>query len=82
MLVRCPECHVAARIVASEEITTRLRRAYCQCKNINCSTTFAVSIETTHIIKSPMQGSDPPAHQPELLSNSNQLDLLTQQGMQ
>lgn len=78
MLVRCPSCGSKSVIVASEQMGEETRYAYCQCKNINCSTTFRASITVDHIIKSPAQGSEPPdpEKQPELLKDPRQRDLL------
>lgn len=78
MLVRCPKCLSAARIVASDQWTENTRKLYCQCKNINCSVTFAASLSLDHVIRSPEQGSSPPdpSKQPELLKDPRQRDLL------
>lgn len=77
MLVRCPTCGTHARIVASDQLTNNTRMAYCQCKNINCSTTFSIVIEVHKVIRSPLQGSTPPTHQPELMGNPNQTDMFS-----
>ncbi|RUM91057.1 MAG: hypothetical protein DSZ27_07300 [Thiomicrospira sp.] len=78
MLVRCPSCHSKAIIRASDQWTENTRIIYCQCKNINCSTTFKGQITVEEIIRSPSEGSTPPdaAKQPDLVDNPNQIDLL------
>jgi len=79
MLVRCPTCQSKSIIVASEQYTENTRVLYCQCKNINCSTTFKGHLTFQEIIKSPSQGSEPPdpVKQPELCKDPNQMDLLS-----
>lgn len=78
MLIRCPICTSKSRISASEQMGDETRYAYCQCRNLNCSTTFRVSIVVDHVIKTPLQGSEPPdqAKQPDLLKDPRQMDLL------
>jgi len=78
MLIRCPVCSSKSRIAASEQVGDETRYAYCQCQNINCSTTFRVSIAVDHVIKTPEQGSEPPdpEKQPELLKDPRQSNLL------
>lgn len=78
MLVRCPECLSKARIAASEQITNNTRTLYCQCLNLNCSSTFNASLTFGGIIRSPKQGSSKPDNtkQPDLVKDPNQLDLL------
>lgn len=83
MLVRCPACLSKARIAASEQITNNTRQLYCQCMNLNCSSTFNASLSFGEIIRSPKQGSSQPDHtkQPDLLAHPNQLDLLADEPM-
>ncbi|WP_373020722.1 ogr/Delta-like zinc finger family protein [Thiomicrorhabdus sp.] len=78
MLVRCPTCLSKAIIVASEQYTQETRVLYCQCKNLNCSTTFKGLLSFEEIIRSPAQGAEPPCptKQPDLLKDPRQMDLL------
>ncbi|MBD3611123.1 MAG: ogr/Delta-like zinc finger family protein [Hydrogenovibrio crunogenus] len=78
MLVRCPVCTSKSRISASEQMGEETRYLYCQCLNLNCSSTFRASISIDHVIKTPEQGSEPPdpEKQPELLKDPRQMDLL------
>ncbi|MBN2605982.1 MAG: ogr/Delta-like zinc finger family protein [Thiotrichales bacterium] len=79
MLVRCPTCLSKAIIVASEQYTQETRVLYCQCKNLNCSTTFKGHLSFESIIRSPEQGATPPCleKQPGLLKDPRQMDLLS-----
>jgi hypothetical protein len=83
MLVRCPACLSKARIAASEQITSNTRSLYCQCLNLNCSSTFNATLEFGDIIRSPKQGSSQPdpTKQPDLLKDPNQMDLLASEPM-
>ena len=78
MLVRCPACLSKARIAASEQITANTRALYCQCLNLNCSSTFNATLSFDKIIRSPREGSSRPdfTKQPDLVKDPRQMDLL------
>ncbi|ENM5880722.1 ogr/Delta-like zinc finger family protein [Vibrio metoecus] len=50
MLVTCPECQCKATIVESKTVPNSDVEVYCQCQNLNCSTTFSVAIEVVRVI--------------------------------
>ncbi|MBY8067302.1 ogr/Delta-like zinc finger family protein [Vibrio fluvialis] len=50
MLVTCPECQCKATIVERKPTQNQDVELYCQCQNLNCSTTFSVAVEVVRVI--------------------------------
>ena len=55
MLIRCPICGTKSRIAASEQMCTNVRNLYCQCLNIECSATFRGVLDTSEVIRQPVE---------------------------
>ncbi|MEY0696118.1 ogr/Delta-like zinc finger family protein [Providencia rettgeri] len=55
MAMKCPICEEIAHTRSSEYLSSQTKRSYMQCKNINCSCTFAVLESIDYIISQPIQ---------------------------
>ncbi|WP_299142428.1 ogr/Delta-like zinc finger family protein [uncultured Vibrio sp.] len=78
MLMPCPTCGCKTRIVTSQEMTNKTRKAYWQCLNFNCGVRFSTLTSVEVIIDTVGQPPDPKL-QPELCKGDvNQLDIFGQ----
>ncbi|MEZ9414068.1 ogr/Delta-like zinc finger family protein [Vibrio sp. 10N.261.46.E11] len=76
MLMPCPSCECKTRIVTSQEITNKTRKAYWQCLNFNCGVRFSTLTTVEAIIDTSGLPPDPRL-QPELCKGDvNQLSML------
>lgn len=77
MLIPCPTCRCKTRIVTSQEMSSKTRKAYWQCLKFNCGVRFHTLTSVESIIDS--VGEAPcPDLQPELcMGDMLQMDIFT-----
>ncbi|NOI31890.1 hypothetical protein F0255_25445 [Vibrio coralliilyticus] len=49
MLVTCPECQCKAKVIERNVQIEEGMELYCQCQNLNCSTTFSVTVDVVRV---------------------------------
>lgn len=51
--INCPHCGSKARIRTSKQLSTLVRRSYCQCENLHCGHTFVTHTEVVGSLSPP-----------------------------
>ncbi|WP_102559653.1 ogr/Delta-like zinc finger family protein [Vibrio lentus] len=49
MLVTCPECQCKAKVIEQNVQIEEGMELYCQCQNLNCSTTFSATVDVVRV---------------------------------
>ncbi|HEJ9674677.1 TPA: ogr/Delta-like zinc finger family protein [Proteus mirabilis] len=58
MAMKCPICGHMAHVRSSEQCSSKTKRSYLQCQNIQCSCTFSSLESVDYIISRPMLDPD------------------------
>ena len=56
--VECPHCGSKSRIRTSTQLSTLVRKSYCQCDNVMCGHTFVVHTEVVRTLSPPAKPND------------------------